>query len=112
MRDIAAYFSVPAAIEFEAEHDWPRVREECHELLRYTRQAIGGLMGLEQICSDSSEWPKGQMTTIPLPAYNAIACPVDRHQGCRCRCRYTCLRRSTPLSRTNGTCGQSPGIQR
>jgi isopenicillin-N epimerase len=33
-RDPAAYLSVPAAIQFQAEHDWPRVRAECHELLR------------------------------------------------------------------------------
>jgi len=29
-RDPAAYLSVPAAIQFQAEHDWPRVRQECH----------------------------------------------------------------------------------
>jgi isopenicillin-N epimerase len=66
-RDIAAYLSVPAAIQFQAEHSWRRVRQECHELLRYARQAIGELTGLEQICPDSPEWPKGQMATIPLP---------------------------------------------
>jgi len=65
-RDIAAYLSVPAAIQFQAEHDWPRVRQECHELLRYARQAIGDLTGLEQICPDSPEW-YAQMATIPLP---------------------------------------------
>ena len=66
-RDIAAYLSVPAAIQFQAEHDWPRVRAECHELLRYARQAIGELTGLEQICPESPEW-YAQMATIPLPA--------------------------------------------
>jgi hypothetical protein len=37
------------------------------ELLRYARHAIGELTGLEHICQDSPEWPKGQMATIPLP---------------------------------------------
>lgn len=69
-RDIAAYLSVPAAIEFEAVHDWPRVRQECHELARYARQALGELTGLEQICPDSPEW-YAQMATIPLPSCDA-----------------------------------------
>lgn len=69
-RDIAAYLSVPAAIEFEAVHDWPQVRQECHELARYARQAIGELTGLEQICPDSPEW-YAQMATIPLPSCDA-----------------------------------------
>ena len=34
---------MPAAIEFQAEHDWPRVRQECHELLRHARQAMAEL---------------------------------------------------------------------
>jgi len=55
-RDIAAYLAVPAAIEFEAGHDWPRVRAECHALVRYARQAITELTGLEPICPDSPEW--------------------------------------------------------
>jgi len=32
-RDPSAYLAVPAAIAFQAEHDWPRVRARCHELL-------------------------------------------------------------------------------
>jgi isopenicillin-N epimerase len=66
-RDISAYLTVPAAIEFQAENDWPRVRQECHALVRYARQAITDLTGLEPICPDSPEW-HAQMATIPLPA--------------------------------------------
>jgi isopenicillin-N epimerase len=32
-RDPAAQLAVPAAIAFQAEHDWPSVRRRCHELL-------------------------------------------------------------------------------
>jgi isopenicillin-N epimerase len=32
-RDPAAQLAVPAAIDFQAEHDWPAVRERCHALL-------------------------------------------------------------------------------
>jgi isopenicillin-N epimerase len=69
-RDIAAYLSVPAAIQFQAEHDWPRLQEQCHELLRHARQVIGELTGLEQICPDSPDW-YAQMATIPLPPCDA-----------------------------------------
>lgn len=68
--DIAAYLSVPAAIEFEADHNWPQVRQECHELLRYARQAIGDLTSLEPICPDSEEWYM-QMAALPLPRCDA-----------------------------------------
>jgi len=32
-RDPSAYLAVPAAIDFQAAHDWPTVRARCHELL-------------------------------------------------------------------------------
>ena len=66
-RDIAAYLSVPAAIQFQADHDWPRVRQECHELLQEARQRIEELTGLPPICPDSPEW-YAQMAAFPLPA--------------------------------------------
>jgi isopenicillin-N epimerase len=69
-RDPAAYLSVPAAIQFQAEHDWPTVRQGCHELLRYARQEITKMTGLEPICPDSPEWYM-QMATILLPPCNA-----------------------------------------
>jgi isopenicillin-N epimerase len=71
-RDPAAYLSVPAAIQFQAEHHWQQVRQECHQLVRYARQAIGKLTGLEQICPDSAEW-YAQMAALPLPACDGAA---------------------------------------
>ena len=32
-RDPSAYLAVPAAIAFQTEHDWTRVRSRCHDLL-------------------------------------------------------------------------------
>jgi isopenicillin-N epimerase len=82
-RDPAAYLSVPAAIRFQAEHDWPRVRAECHELLREARRRIEELTGLPPICPDTDLTGLGnlsglhawyaQMAAFPLPACNAAA---------------------------------------
>jgi len=71
-RDPAAYLSVPAAIRFQAEHDWSRVRAECHGLLREARQRIEALTGLPPICPDSPEW-YAQMAAFPLPVCDAAA---------------------------------------
>ena len=71
-RDPAAYLSVPSAIRFQAEHDWPRVRQECHELLREARLRIEELTGLPPICPDSTEWYV-QMAAFPLPVCDAAA---------------------------------------
>ncbi len=65
--DPSAYLSVPAAIDFQAQFDWPRVRNACHALLREARERVGALTGLEQISPESREW-WGQMCAIPLPA--------------------------------------------
>ena len=65
-RDIAAYLSVPAAINFQAAHDWPQVRTACHALLRTIRQGIHNLTGLPPISPDSPAW-YAQMASMPLP---------------------------------------------
>jgi isopenicillin-N epimerase len=39
-RDPSAYLSVPAAIDFQAEHDWPAVRARCHALLAEARDRL------------------------------------------------------------------------
>lgn len=76
-RDIAAYLSVPAAIEFMKEHNWDQVRSDCHELVRYARMAISEVTGLEPLSSDSWNEPDGssfqwfsQMISLPLPRCN------------------------------------------
>jgi isopenicillin-N epimerase len=47
-RDPAAYLSVPAAIDFQAEHNWPSVRRRCHALLAQA----GDRLGLEPLTDD------------------------------------------------------------
>jgi hypothetical protein len=65
-RDIAAYLSVPAAIEFMHAHDWRRVRAECHKLAQHARQRISAITGLEPLSPDAPEW-YAQMVSLPLP---------------------------------------------
>lgn len=69
-RDISAYLSVPAAIEFMRENDWDRVRRECHDLASYARHEITRLTGLTPISPDSPEW-YSQMVALPLPSCDA-----------------------------------------
>jgi len=47
-RDPAAYLSVPAAIDFQAEHDWPAVRRRSRRLLEHAR----GRLQLEPLTDD------------------------------------------------------------
>ncbi len=43
--DYSAYLSVPAAIRFQAEHDWPAVRVACRRLVGAAIDGIGALTG-------------------------------------------------------------------
>lgn len=64
-RDIAAFLTVPAAIEFQAKHKWDDVRVVCHELAVDAQTRICDLTGLVPLSSD--DW-FAQLTTAPLPA--------------------------------------------
>jgi isopenicillin-N epimerase len=64
-RDPAAYLTVPAAISYQAEHDWPSVRDCCHELVLEGRRRIAELFGLPQVCPESRDWFV-QMATCPI----------------------------------------------
>jgi isopenicillin-N epimerase len=63
-RDMAAYLATPAAIDFQAEHDWNEVRQSCHRLGLETRQRIEALNGLSPVCGE--EW-FGQFFVARLP---------------------------------------------
>jgi isopenicillin-N epimerase len=65
-RDIAAFLSVPAAIEFQAAHHWDEVRQQCHSLAVETRQRIADLTGLAPVTPATDEWFM-QMFIAPLP---------------------------------------------
>jgi isopenicillin-N epimerase len=69
--DPAAYLSVPAAIGYQAERDWPIVRQECHQLARLARALMAEVTGVEPLLADD---PRlfAQMATLPLPPCDAL----------------------------------------
>jgi len=68
-RDMAAFLSVPAAIEFQEKHDWDKVRDTCHDLALDAQRRICELTGLAPLHAsrESDAWFR-QMFTAPLPA--------------------------------------------
>jgi isopenicillin-N epimerase len=65
-RDVAAFLSVPTAIEFQAQHNWDEVRAACHELAHYAQERIADLTGLAPLHSGTEIWFR-QMASVPLP---------------------------------------------
>jgi isopenicillin-N epimerase len=65
-RDISAFLAVRDAIRFQREHDWDRVRRDCHALVRHARERIGALTGRPHLCPDGAGWFM-QMAAMPLP---------------------------------------------
>ncbi|MBC7877694.1 MAG: aminotransferase class V-fold PLP-dependent enzyme [Anaerolineales bacterium] len=66
-RDISAFLSVPAAIEFQAKHNWNDIRASCHELAEDAQTRICDLTGLAPLHAKSDNW-FAQMAAAPLPA--------------------------------------------
>jgi len=71
-RDPSACLAVPAAIRFQEEHDWSRVRAECHQLLLQARQEIAEVTRMPAICPPRDEW-FAQMAAFALPPCDAPA---------------------------------------
>jgi isopenicillin-N epimerase len=64
-RDPAAFLSVPAAIQFQQEHDWANVQKACHELAAEALARINDLTGLPGL--HVGEGWFGQMVAASLP---------------------------------------------
>ena len=89
-RDLAAYLSVPEAIDFQTRHDWPRLRARCHQDAIATLHTVTARNGLAPIAPDDSF---AQMVTIPVRTSDAdglrthlfehhrIEVPVTQHSG-------------------------------
>ncbi|TFH34208.1 MAG: aminotransferase class V-fold PLP-dependent enzyme [Anaerolineales bacterium] len=65
-RDLAAFLSVPDAIAFQREHDWPAVRQRCHQLALDLRQRLLETLGLPGLTPAGEGWFI-QMFAVPLP---------------------------------------------
>ena len=64
-RDIAAFLSVPAAIQFQKEHTWDKVRIACHDLAIDVVTRICALSCLPSLYMEDSWF--AQMAIAPLP---------------------------------------------
>lgn len=71
-RDVAAFLTVPKAIQFQREQDWARVRSACHALAVETWERIHHLTGVPPLHSDPDTW-FAQMCAASLPADTDIA---------------------------------------
>jgi len=63
-QDMAAFLTVPSAIDFQKQYDWGHVSQNCHSQAIQARQKINSLIEQEPICSDQDI---GQMFSVLLP---------------------------------------------
>jgi isopenicillin-N epimerase len=68
-KDPTPALTVPVAIEFMQEHNWDKVRLECHKLLRQGIERICDLTNLPSLYPLDSDF-YGQMGIAPLPLSN------------------------------------------
>jgi isopenicillin-N epimerase len=62
-RDISAWLTVPAALDFQAKHDWLQVQMRCHELAKVALDVLTKRFGTHPIARDD-DW--AQMVAIPV----------------------------------------------
>ncbi len=71
-RDVAAFLTVPTAIQFQQDHDWERVRGACHHLAMETWERIHQLTRMTALHPDPELW-FAQLTVATLPADTDVA---------------------------------------
>jgi isopenicillin-N epimerase len=89
-RDLAAWLAVPAAIAFQARHDWPAVQQRCHAMAVQAMHRLASRFGLAPVARDDDF---AQMVVIPVPPQDGealrrrlfddsrIEIPVTQHGG-------------------------------
>jgi isopenicillin-N epimerase len=66
-RDVCPWLAVPAAIDFQAELGFDRIRERIRELVQRVRRCLTGLAGLRPATPEHPDL-SGAMTAFDLPA--------------------------------------------
>ena len=74
--DISSFLSVPAAIAFQAEHDWPAVRRTCHALLTDSLARLAAITGMAPVYAHPNGY--AQMAIAPLPPQPDLAAFKER----------------------------------
>lgn len=97
-RDIAAYLTVPAAIDYQLQHDWDRIRATCHQLALEAQADLCEHFEIEPL----SQRQFAQMVTIPLPDCDAAA--VKQRL-------YDEFRIEVPVGRFENQCGIRVSLQ-
>jgi isopenicillin-N epimerase len=65
-RDLAAFLSVPTAIQYQEENNWKEIRQRCYLLAHNAHRDISDLASLEPLSPNNHEW-LGQMVALRLP---------------------------------------------
>ncbi|MCU0514591.1 MAG: aminotransferase class V-fold PLP-dependent enzyme [Anaerolineae bacterium] len=99
-RDVAAFLTVPAALDFMAAHDWDSRRDECQALARYAWQRITAVTELEPLSPASQTW-FGQMLALPLPPCDLPALKTRLYDDFRIEIPLTTTPDGRPLVRVS-----------
>jgi isopenicillin-N epimerase len=70
--DPSAYLSVPAAIQFQEQHNWPEIQQRCQQILAEGLRRIDKLTGLGTVYSELAS-PFVQMAVARLPLVKDLA---------------------------------------
>jgi isopenicillin-N epimerase len=69
-RDLSGFLALPAAVQFQAEHDWPTHRARCHAQAVALLARVAARTGIEPIAAPEH---LGQMAPLPVPHQDAAA---------------------------------------
>ncbi len=97
-KDIAAYLSVPSAIDYQRRRDWQNVRHECHQLAAALQAQLCDRYDLRPLSRDQF----AQMASIPLPDCDVAALRERLYEDYRIE---------VPVGRFEGSCLMRVSVQ-